>query len=32
MAFDEYLESPVVNKLREDMYENMRDRGNTIPI
>ena len=32
MAFDEYLESPVVNKLREEMYENMRDRGNTIPI
>ena len=32
MAFDEYLESPVVNKLREEMYENVRDRGNTIPI
>ncbi len=32
MAFDEYLESPVVQKLREEMYENMHDRGNTIPI
>ena len=32
MAFDEYLESPVVQKLREEMYENMRDKGNTIPI
>ena len=32
MAFDEYLESPVVQKQREEMYENIRDRGNTIPI
>jgi ATPase subunit of ABC transporter with duplicated ATPase domains len=32
MAFDEYLESPVVQKQREEMYENTRDRGNTIPI
>ena len=32
MAFDEYLESPVVQKLREEMYENVCDKGNTIPI
>jgi ATPase subunit of ABC transporter with duplicated ATPase domains len=32
MAFDEYLESPVVNKLREEMYKNTSNQGNTIPI
>lgn len=32
MTFDEYLENPAVNRLREEMYENIRDRGNTIPI
>ena len=32
MSFDEYLENPAVNKLREEMHENMRDRGDTIPI
>ncbi len=32
ISFDEYLENPAVNKLREEMYEKMRDRGNTIPI
>jgi ATPase subunit of ABC transporter with duplicated ATPase domains len=32
MAFDEYLESPVVNKLREEMYENTPNQGSTIPI
>ncbi len=32
MSFDEYLENPDVNKQREEMYENVRDRGNTISI
>lgn len=32
MSFDEYMESPAVKKLREEMHENMRNQGNTIPI
>ena len=32
MTFDEYLESPVVKKLREEMYENIPNRGDTISI
>ena len=32
MSFDEYMESPVVKKLREEMHENMRNPGDTIPI
>ncbi len=32
MSFDEYLENPVVKKLREEMYENMCNQGGTIPI
>ena len=32
MAFDEYLESPVIKKMREEMYENSNNRGDTIPI
>ena len=32
MTFDEYLENPAVQRLREEMYENMRDMGNTISI
>ncbi len=32
MTFDEYLESPVVKRLREEMYENMRNLGDTISI
>jgi ATPase subunit of ABC transporter with duplicated ATPase domains len=32
MTFDEYLESPVVKKLREEMHDQMCNRGDTIPI
>ena len=32
MTFDEYLESPVIKKMREEMYENSNNRGDTIPI
>ena len=32
MTFDEYLESPVIKKMREEMYENIHNRGDTIPI
>ncbi len=32
MTFDEYLESPVIKKMREEMYENSHNRGDTIPI
>jgi ABC-type sulfate/molybdate transport systems ATPase subunit len=32
MSFDEYMESPAVKRLREEMHENMRNRGDTIPI
>ncbi len=32
MAFDEYMENPAVKELREKMYENTPNQGNTIPI
>jgi ATPase subunit of ABC transporter with duplicated ATPase domains len=32
MSFDEYMESLAVKRLREEMHENMRNRGDTIPI
>ncbi|GAX61747.1 ABC transporter ATPase [Candidatus Scalindua japonica] len=32
MTFDEYLENPVINKLREKMYENIKNPGETLPI
>ncbi|MCP4266813.1 MAG: hypothetical protein GY777_14790, partial [Candidatus Brocadiaceae bacterium] len=32
MTFDEYLENPAVLKQREEMYEDMCNKGDTIPI
>jgi ATPase subunit of ABC transporter with duplicated ATPase domains len=32
MSFDEYMESPAVKRLREEMQENMRNQEDTIPI
>ncbi len=32
MSFDEYMGSPAIKKLREEMYEKMCKQGDTIPI
>ena len=32
MSFDEYLENPAVQKQREEMYANMCNQGDIIPI
>ena len=32
MTFDEYLENPAVQRQREELYENMCNKGDIIPI